>query len=342
MFKKKFSFILGNISLFFRCFIIRRKLKRSKYNCVYIGTPFYGNLGDQQIRTSALEFLKSLNIKYIEIDYRLYWMLKTNKYKHIKTICLQGGGNLGDVYLEDEMLRDDVIRTHRDKKIIIFPQTLYFEKSSETGDAKIIKSIFETHDNLTLVAREKISFESMKKEFPSNKILLTPDIVLSSDYTKKYNKHRKNQILFLCRSDKEKVVSNEKIDLLKNTLAKDYKIIEDDTETGYYVYDVMRDKELSVIFNKIAKSKIVVTDRLHGMIFCAITNTPCIVLSNYNHKIKSTYENWLKKFGFIKFVESLDSADINKIISELSTSKTKFEPLTEEFKPLVEEIKNKA
>lgn len=33
-------------------------------------------------------------------------------------------------------------------------------------------------------------------------------------------------------------------------------------------------------------SEAVITDRLHGMVFAAIMNTPCMVLTNCNYKIK--------------------------------------------------------
>lgn len=52
---------------------------------------------------------------------------------------------------------------------------------------------------------------------------------------------------------------------------------------------------------------LVLTDRLHGMIFAAITGTPCIAFSNYNHKVKETYE-WIKYLPYIKYAESVDQA----------------------------------
>ncbi|UKI29230.1 MAG: polysaccharide pyruvyl transferase family protein [Clostridium sp.] len=41
--------------------------------------------------------------------------------------------------------------------------------------------------------------------------------------------------------------------------------------------------------------KVIVTDRLHGLIFFAlITNTPCIVISSYNQKLKE-FTDMLKR-----------------------------------------------
>lgn len=59
-----------------------------------------------------------------------------------------------------------------------------------------------------------------------------------------------------------------------------------------------------------AKSKLVITDRLHGMVFAKLTHTPCIVIGNYSHKVKGVYE-WIKESKFILYVENIDKIDEN-------------------------------
>ena len=54
-----------------------------------------------------------------------------------------------------------------------------------------------------------------------------------------------------------------------------------------------------------AASELVITDRLHGMIFAAVTETPCIVLNSRSHKIRGCYE-WLKKLGYIRFLNDIN------------------------------------
>ena len=56
------------------------------------------------------------------------------------------------------------------------------------------------------------------------------------------------------------------------------------------------------------RSKLVITDRLHAMIFAAKTATPCIVLDNNNHKIRETYE-WIKKLSYIQYIKSVDELE---------------------------------
>ncbi len=63
---------------------------------------------------------------------------------------------------------------------------------------------------------------------------------------------------------------------------------------------------------KFAKSKVIVTDRLHGLIFALITNTPCIVISSYNQKLKE-FTDMLKDNKSIIFIDK----DISKLEKNL-------------------------
>ena len=47
-------------------------------------------------------------------------------------------------------------------------------------------------------------------------------------------------------------------------------------------------------------ARLVITDRLHGMVFAAITGTACIAFRNYNYKIEGTYE-WIEYLQYIQF-----------------------------------------
>ena len=331
--------LIASVKRCFKLLGVRLALKNKKYTHLYIGTPFHGNLGDLQIRNSSVEFLKNNGIHFLEIDMSMIGYIGDLNLKNITTICLHGGGNLGDVYLNEQLWKDNLIRQFKNKKIIFFPQTLYYEDKLISGEMNITRQIISNHPNLTLTAREMVSFDAMKKLFPNSNVILTPDIVMSSNYTKKYQRKRKKQILFLTRMDIEKSIPNEKLMQIKEQLKTSYKIIQSDTTVPYRVYDILRDRELKRIFKKISQSKLVVTDRLHGMIFSAITSTPCVVFSNYNHKIKSSYETWLKHMNSIFFCEDTQSVDIVEIANRLSKKNTNWHALTDKFNDLSNALK---
>ena len=87
-----------------------------------------------------------------------------------------------------------------------------------------------------------------------------------------------------------------------------------------------------------ASSEIVVTDRLHGMIFAALTETPCIVVNSMSHKLRGCYE-WIKSLDYIRFVEDFDL--IPAVIQELKHVRPQYDRAAAEkaMAPLYEELK---
>ena len=82
----------------------------------------------------------------------------------------------------------------------------------------------------------------------------------------------------------------------------------------------VRDELLENKFNQLKEHKLVITDRLHGMIFAAITETPCIAFGNFNHKISESYK-WLKNLKYIQYCDDIDDlenqlAKIEKLVPE--------------------------
>lgn len=58
-------------------------------------------------------------------------------------------------------------------------------------------------------------------------------------------------------------------------------------------------------WNEFRSARLVITDRLHGMIFSAVTGTPCVALNNSNGKVGYEYE-WLKDVPYIAFASTVD------------------------------------
>lgn len=89
------------------------------------------------------------------------------------------------------------------------------------------------------------------------------------------------------RNDKEKgknVVSKDRI--ISILRMKNKTFFSQDTAIDFNLKDIKKRKiELNVIWEKFANSKLVITDRLHGMIFSVITETPCIVFDNIDGKV---------------------------------------------------------
>lgn len=123
---------------------------------------------------------------------------------------------------------------------------------------------------------------------------------------------KSNRCLLVLRNDREKsktrISESELYDELKRF---GYAIEKTDTVVNFNVDRFNRENVLYSKLKQIARSKLVVTDRLHGMIFAYITKTPCLLLETYNHKVTGQYE-WVKNSNSICLVN--DESDFQKKI----------------------------
>lgn len=312
-----------------------------------IGSPEYSNLGDSAITIAEMLFLKKCGYsrshikEFTQSEYtrNLVYFARYLGKSHL--ICGVGGGNMGNLWYPEELFRYSFIDAFPDNPIIIFPQTIYFTED-EQGRRAQEKSVdhYDKHKRLTIVAREQKTFEIMTGLYQNAKILPVPDIVLSTkmeDYGVSAGKRLGALLVF--RSDKEKVVSDEDKEEIQKYFKK-HSFPFHCTDM-YASVPVTKENRMVLVRSKMqefADSKIVITDRLHGMIFSVITNTPCVVFGNNHHKIKGTYE-WLSYLPSINFVQSADEA-IKVIPSLLEMQNCKYDnqPLIEKYQALAKEI----
>ncbi|KZE43899.1 polysaccharide pyruvyl transferase family protein [Rossellomorea marisflavi] len=284
----------------------------------------YDNLGDVAITEAQFNFL-SENLphhKIIKIDTRdTYRMIKSIKrvINHEDIVTIVGGGNMGDLYEGYEELRRNIVKTFKENRIISFPQTIDFSdtRSGKNSLNRTIKA-YNSHPRLSIFAREEISYNKMKEIFPRNNVELVPDIVLSQHKGIEIKNNRKGIILCL-RDDLEQSISDTfKADLIKYVKNLETPFEFYDTHLGSEnLSNVDLSRELEKILGQFSKSQLVITDRLHGMIFAAITGTSCIVLPNSNHKIIGTYEKWLKEISSITLLkDTKSSSEMKKILTD--------------------------
>ena len=79
------------------------------------------------------------------------------------------------------------------------------------------------------------------------------------------------------------------------------------------------------------------------MIFCAITQTPCIVIDNSNRKVSSLYETWLQNLDYIKLIKKIDLNKFKEnleILEKMDLANLEAIDYTEQFTPLINECIN--
>ena len=166
---------------------------------VLLDVPYYTNIGDTLIWEGTKHFLKEIPHKCLYTA-----SVETYRYRPLPpdtVILLQGGGNFGDLWRRHQDLRLEVIRAYPNNKIIILPQTVFYNDTAVfQEDAKI----FNSHKNLYICARDTGSLEFLQKSLTCN-LLLVPDMAfyITGKLLKKHSRKEENRVLFLKRNDPE-------------------------------------------------------------------------------------------------------------------------------------------
>ncbi|WP_462411179.1 polysaccharide pyruvyl transferase family protein [Neobacillus sp. Marseille-QA0830] len=302
----------------------------------------YGNLGDNAITLAQICFLRELfpESEILPVYVQDFYMLPALKtaINSQDVITIIGGGNMGDVYEGFEKRRRFIVKLFPNNKIISFPQSIDFKSKKSLN--KSIK-VYSKHNDLHIFAREPVSYEMMKESFIKNNVYLTPDIVLSLNRIEP--NFERDGIVLCLRNDRERRIPCSYSNHFALSIKEKYpKVIHYDTYIDNFSKELAV-KELCTIWDAFKHAKVVVTDRLHGMIFCAITQTPCVVLPNSNHKIEGTYHKWLAHLNYIIFVENFDGKIILEHIETLYHLKNdEFTSLdlTDKYLPLIQALKS--
>ena len=285
---------------------IKQFLKEYPSAVFLVLTPEHGNLGDHAIAFAETRLLKNANIPYFEITGNKLNMLKKHKLLRIMnghTVLINGGGNMGTLWFDVEQIHRAIIKENSRSPIFIMPNTIYYE-NSPLGESELKKSIaiYNKHNKLTIFAREKTSFDIMKSIYKN--VHLMPDMVM---YLKLHIQDKKRSGCLLClRNDCEKTITKEQEQEIRNQAKILFNIGVCDTDTivpgGVTVDD--REAALKAKLSEFSSAELVITDRLHGMLFCAITGTPCIVINSKSPKVRGCYE-WIEHLDYICLVDDV-------------------------------------
>lgn len=303
-------------------------------------TPEHGNLGDHAIAQSEIEILQSLKTPYIEVSGKTLLDWGKKQFLHVmngRPVLINGGGNLGTLWFHNELILRQIMTDCPDSSLVIFPSTIYYSED-EKGKEELENSvrIYNSKKDLSLFAREKTSYTLMASKY--KKVFLVPDMVFRMNKSIP-GMERKGCILSL-RSDREKTRTDEAENMIRGQVEAVFgsSVRELDMVLPYSVPVENRDEELEKQYDAFRHAELVITDRLHGMIFCAITGTPCIVINSKSPKVRGCYE-WIKDLPYIQFCDDVSQiAEIYKAIpkQDWQYDNTKLLPL---YEPLIAEIK---
>ena len=297
-----------------------RGIEREKgVNFWFLLEQGHNNIGDIAIGIAERRFFEKY---YPEVPKHFIYEAVYVRYKHRiarqihpgDVIVLRGGGSIGNT-IQHEKHREEIIKKYSKQLIVSMPQTMCFPDTEKgINEKRRAAKIYAGNKDLMLIAREEMSYQDMNAAFPKTNTLLTPDIVMSLDCT--LPRKERSGILLCFRNDWERRLSTADVEHIEQKCRKYTACIEytDMYAEESFVPFEEKDKVFRQKIDQFKQASLVITDRLHGMVFCAITGTPCIALSNYNHKVLETAK-WLKEFPFIRYCS--DAAEAANAIPEL-------------------------
>lgn len=286
-----FRCIKRHISVFFtrkyriKCYILNFLFK--KRIVWLIGSEDFGNIGDHLIAKATILFLKETckNKIILEIplsDYYDFFPIISKKINKKSLIILSGGGNFGTLYPYAMNAKREIC-SNLANKIIIFPQSVFYENNKEViyKDKKIFSK-----RNIYLFLRDQISYNFCKQNISNNSFLCS-DITLSiENILIKTGKKVKFDVLLCLRHDKERITDDFFINSVKNELRKmKMSFTEFDTQLSNDFSMYSRNKKIKKAFKTFNECSYVITDRLHGCIISLMCKKPIIVIDNSYKKI---------------------------------------------------------
>lgn len=292
---------------------------------IFVDLPYYSNIGDTLIWKGTEDFLKSVPYKCI-----LRASFQTFQYPALSEdtiILMMGGGNFGDLYAPHNELRRKVVQKYPNNRIIILPQTVYYEAAKNARrDAKV----FRQHKHLTICARDKYSYRFLRAFGFSKNILLVPDMAfcINKEELLQYFRPCLDKDLLFQRVDKEKTDVSAISSMSNNYDISDWPNYAEPEPMVEHLYALIREKKFKEAdeyavttylpqkvktgVEHISQYNRVFSNRLHGAILSVLLGKEVFILDNSYGKNSQYYNTWLKDFDNVHLLSESHSSNINR------------------------------
>lgn len=314
--KKILNKIIRRIKIELKWFLTYAKhYKKKNAQCIIlVNTPTHGNLGDHALALAGYNLFNESfpNYEVIEIPGYILHSISISKLKKViknHAVFIHAGGYLGTLWPNEETNVRKILSNFPYNKIVILPQTITYSNDDQGAHEKeISKKLYQKCKKLYLFVRNESSLSEGYELAGHQNTFLVPDMVVGYLPYHNSNIYRNNTCLFCLRNDKERVSSATMTNALKQIVTTNIpgiSIQPTDTVQTYSINQEQRFSEVTQKLNEFASARLVVTDRLHGMLFAAITGTPCIAINNSNGKVKDVY-TWIKEIPYVRFIDTMD------------------------------------
>lgn len=276
-------------------------------------SPQYLNYGDHAIALAELDLLKKHfgRQNVVDVNYSLftYWPDAVKAAVAPQDIIVvTGGGFMGSLWPENEALTEKIIDLFPNNRLIFAPQTLFYHQTVQAAaDRDRLKEKLEKHGRFFFYARDEQSCTVMEyMGFQRDKdYQLFPDFVL---FLKEAGSLKLScgTPMFCLRHDGEAQpgVREAVMELMSRRYGdqlREIHMARDHMEIPTVMRRVFVRKKLQTY----AGASVLVTDRLHAMLFAASTGTPCVALDNVSGKVSGVH-HWIESLDYVKVARNVE------------------------------------
>ena len=244
--------------------------------------PDHANVGDSAIWLGELTMLRAITGR--EPDYVCCWhdfdpaALRRDCPDGI--VFLHGGGNLGDIWPHHQRLREAVLATLPEGRVVQLPQSIHF---ADPAAADRFRRIALAHPDLTLYVRDAASL-AIARTMIGDRARLAPDSAFALGGQPRGM--ATVPLLALLRTDSER--SDRSGAPPPEATIVDW--LDEPPTTGDH--EAQATARVQRGLDLLARGETIVTDRLHGHILALLLGIPHVVLDNHYGKVGAYRDAW--------------------------------------------------
>lgn len=275
---------------------------------IFIDYPMHLNIGDLLIQEGTEYLFKALNVNVLaRISERTQNRLFNKSIDPCVVLVLHGGGNFGDLYPHHQQLREQVIASFPNNKVLIMPQSVHYQNQQALIDQA---PLYTQHKQLHVFVRDQDSYRLLKEHLPSTNLDIMPDMAfLIDDLWQKQTLTPSNVLIFRRRDIESTQLPDDNSasfdwdDVFSQNDRRFYKLIrklaraENKYKLNLGVAHMWLRFSRRIIDKAIKHYQpydTIDTDRLHGMILALLTGRHVIKQDNTYGKLARFAQCWLE------------------------------------------------
>lgn len=271
--------------------------------------PNYPNVGDSLIWLGQLAALRALDVRvaYRSTAESFSWRQLERRLSPEAPLLFSGGGNLGDLYPRIQSFRMRVLREGRNRRFIQLPQSIHFRSDAA---AEQFFEVTREHPSCLLLVRDQESANLAANH--SVRATLCPDAAFCFGPLPARQANR--AVGLLLRTDDERadhfgpLLANSRGDAVDwitvphpglQSFLYDLTFIASSRRSFPIVAPLLRPiyaslarARLATGMDLLARSEVLVTDRLHGHILATLMGIPHVLLDNSYGKLGRFHRDW--------------------------------------------------